>query len=46
MTNIIVKSNAVQYMCIEVLICESERSPEIVMISQTPTIGRTSKHMR
>ena len=39
MTNIIVKSYAVQYMCMEVIICQSERSPEIVMISQTHTIG-------
>ena len=46
MTNIIVKSYAVQYMCMEVIICQSERSPEIVMISQTYTIGGTSKHIR
>ena len=46
MTNIIVKSYAVQYMCMEVIICQSERSPEIVMISQTHTIGGTSKHIR
>ena len=46
MTNIIVKSYTVQYMCMEVIICQSERSPEIVMISQTPTIGGTSKHIR
>ena len=39
MTNIVVKSYAVQYMCMEVIICQSERSPEIVMISQTHTIG-------
>ena len=41
MTNIIVKSYAVQYMCMEVIICQSERLPEIVMISQTHTIGGT-----
>ena len=52
MTNIIVKSYAVQYiyavqyMCMEVIICQSERSPETVMISQAPTIGGTSKHIR
>ena len=46
MTNIIVKSYAVQYMCMEVIICQSERSPETVMISLTPTIGGTSKHIR
>ena len=39
MTNIKVKSYAVQYMCMEVIICQSERSPEIVMISQTHTMG-------
>ena len=37
MTNIIVKSYAVQYMCMEAIICQSERSPKIV-ISQTNTI--------
>ena len=46
MTNIIVKSYAVQYMGMEVIIFQSERSPEIVMISQTHTIGGTSKHIR
>ena len=46
MTNIIAKSYAVQYMCMEVIICQSERSPEIVMISQTPSIGETSKYIR
>ena len=46
MTNIIVQSYAVQYMSMEVIICQSERSPEILMISQTHTIGGTSKHIR
>ena len=45
-TNIIVQSYAVQYMCMEVIICHSERSPEIVMLSQTHNIGGTSKHIR
>ena len=45
-TNIIVQSYAGQYMCMEVIICHSERSPEIVMLSQTHTIGGTSKHIR
>ena len=45
-TNIIAQSYAVQYMCIEVVICHSERSPKIVMLSQTHTIGGTSKHIR
>ena len=44
MTNIIVKSYAVQYMCMEVIICQSERSPEIVMISQTHTMGGIKTH--
>ena len=42
-TNIIVKSYAVQYMCMKVIICQSERSPEIVMISQTHTYRRDIK---
>ena len=46
MTNIIVQSYAVQYMCMEVIICQPERSLKIVMISQTHTIGVTSKHIR
>ena len=46
MTNIIVKSYTIQYMCMEVIICQSERSPEILIISQTPMIGVTSKHIR
>ena len=46
MTNVIVKSYAVQCMCMEVTICQPEGSPEIVMISQTHTIGGTSKHIR
>ena len=39
MTNIIVQSYAGQYMCMEVIICQSERYPEILMISETHTIG-------
>ena len=46
MTNIIVKSYTVLYMCMEAIICQSERSPEMFMISQTPSIGGTWKHMR
>ena len=30
-------------MCMEVIIFQSERSPKTVMISQTPTLGGTSK---
>ena len=36
MTNIIVKSYTVLYMCVEVIICQSDRLPEIFMISETP----------
>ena len=46
MTNIIVKSYTVLYMSMEVMICQSERSPEMFMISQTTSIGGTSKHTR
>ena len=45
MTNIIVKSYTVLYICMEVMICQSQRSPEIFMISQTHRIGETSKHI-
>ena len=46
MTNIIVKSYTVWYMCMEVIICQSERFPTIVMISQTLAIWGTSKYIR
>ena len=46
MTNIIVKSYTVLYMCMEVIICQSERSSEILMIFQTPMTGGTSKYIR
>ena len=39
MTNIVVKCYAVLYMSVEVIICQSERSPERLLISQTPSIG-------
>ena len=38
MTNIIVQNCAGQYMCMDVIICQSERSPEILMISDIHTI--------
>ena len=38
MTNV-VKSYAVLYMGMEVIICQSEMSPERLMISQSPSIG-------
>ena len=39
MANIVVKSYTVLYMGVVVIICQSERSPERLMISQTPRIG-------
>ena len=39
MTNIVVKSYTLLYMGVEVIICQSERSPERLMISQTPSMG-------
>ena len=39
MTNIIVQSYAGQNMCMEVIICQSEGYPEILMISETHTMG-------
>ena len=45
MTNIIVKSYTVLYMFVEIIICQSDRLPEIFMISETPTIVGTSKHI-
>ena len=38
-TNNIPQSYAGQYMCMEVVMCQSERYPEIFMISETHTIG-------
>ena len=45
-TNIVVKSYTVLYICVEIMICQSERSPERLLISQTPSIGGTSNHHR
>ena len=39
MTNIVVKSYTALYMCVEVMTCQSERSPGRLIISQTPSIG-------
>ena len=35
----VVNSDTIVYMCMEVIICQSDRSPERLMISQTPSIG-------
>ena len=40
------KSYKVMYMDVEVMICQSERSPERLMRSHTPSIGWTSNHLR
>ena len=45
-TNIIPQSYAGQNMHMEVIICQSKRYPEMFMISETHTIGGTSKHIR
>ena len=45
MTNIIVKSYTVLYMCLEVIICQFEWSPQIFIISQTTSLWGTSKHI-
>ena len=39
MTNIVVKSYTVLHMGVEAIICQSEMSPERLMISQIPSIG-------
>ena len=42
----IVNSNTIVYMCMEVIICQSDRFPERLMTSQTPSIGRTWNQFR
>ena len=42
----VVKSYTVLYMHAEVIICQSDRSTERLMISQTPGIGGTSNQLR
>ena len=43
---VVVNSETMVYMCMEVIICQSEMSPERLMISQTPSIGGTSNQLR
>ena len=45
MTNIVVKSYTVLHLGIEVIICQSEMSPEGLVISQAPSIGGTSNQL-
>ena len=40
------KHYTVLYMSVEVMICQSERSPERLLISHTPSIGGASNHLR
>ena len=42
----VVNSDSIVYMCMDIIICQSDRSPERLMISQTPSTGGTSKHLR
>ena len=44
-TAMVVKSYTILYMCMKVIICQSDRSPEWLMISQTPGIGGTSNQL-
>ena len=43
-THIIVKNYIVVYMCMEVIICHCQMSPEMFMISQTHRIGDIKTH--
>ena len=45
-TNMVVNSDTVLYMCMKVIICQSDMSPKRLMISQTSSIGGTSNHLR
>ena len=45
-TAMVVKSYIVLYMCVEVIICQSDRSPERKMIFQTLSILVTSNQLR
>ena len=42
----VVNSDPIVYMCMEVIICQSLRSLERLMTSQIPSIGVTSNHIR
>ena len=45
-THMVVKSDTIVYMCMEFIICWSDRSPGRLMISNTPSIGGASNHLR
>ena len=42
----VVNSYTILYMYVEVIICQSDRSTERLMISQTPGIGGNSNQLR
>ena len=42
----VVNSDTMVYMCMEVIICQSDMSPERLIVSQTPSIGGTSNQLR
>ena len=41
----VVNSDTIMYMCMEVIIFQPDRSPERLIICQTPSIGGTSNHL-
>ena len=43
---IVVNSGKIAYICIEIIICQPDWSPERLMICQTPSIGGTSNQLR
>ena len=45
-TAMVVNAYTILYMCMEVIICQSDRSPERLVISQIPNIGGTSNQLR
>ena len=42
----VVNSDTIVYICMEVISCQSDMSPERLMISQIPSIGGTSYQLR
>ena len=44
--SVVVNSDTIVYMSMEVIICQPDRSPERFMICNTPSIGGTSNHLR
>ena len=42
----VVNSDTIVYMCMEVIICQPHMSPERLMICQTPSIRGTSSYLR